>query len=511
MEKPVTPQEKLAPFDAQPKPPSFGPPPHLLWKAAPKSKMAMKLLEAQIEQSTSSKAPPPRPKPSSSIALATPPPKLPPRKALPPPPPRPMAVEAFGAPTSSEVQKVPSKEKLELEPDKAEDDEKDSWTWWKGRWWHWDWQEKKYIEVEQIAHGWAQDPASHDWQNGSWQEQFWNSKESSFSNDSAEEKKACPLNSWTQNWRNKASQDEDKPSCQEGGWNGEDWKDWKNSSDWTWNSWNSKEKWIQDERYKEKDIEREESPTGQWANLLRKWEDEKTEKLKELASSETCCREVDTDEEDGLVRQMSDDESIREEEEQEDDHEELIKRTREVLQRHRAGKRGRSPLPQEPPYPPPKNFRMGRSGKAVSKRAKARYAKLDDKRELSKVEVGELHYSQLSDKETFQCGRSISQLVQDLLDRKVSLSAPFLRLTVFETTDEKKNEPILRCIDNHRLFALKEYAKKSGKDRVMVNVNLFSQDTLKQVQRFMQNSDDTDGRDVRLRRNRNDKRRQPLI
>ena len=27
------------------------------------------------------------------------------------------------------------------------------------------------------------------------------------------------LNSWTQNWRNKALQDEDKPSCQEGGWN----------------------------------------------------------------------------------------------------------------------------------------------------------------------------------------------------------------------------------------------------------------------------------------------------
>ena len=36
----------------------------------------------------------------------------------------------------------------------------------------------------------------------------------SWSNDSAEEKKACPLNSWTQNWRNK-----DKPLCQEGGWN----------------------------------------------------------------------------------------------------------------------------------------------------------------------------------------------------------------------------------------------------------------------------------------------------
>ena len=77
---------------------------------------------------------------------------------------------------------------------------------------------------------------------------------------------------------------------------------------------------------------------GFWANLLPKWEDEKTEKLKELASSETSCREVD-DEDNGQVRkaarpsmsrQTSDDmESIMEEEE--DEHEELIKRTREVL------------------------------------------------------------------------------------------------------------------------------------------------------------------------------------
>ena len=62
---------------------------------------------------------------------------------------------------------------------------------------------------------------------------------------------------------------------------------------------------------------------------------------------------------------------------------------------------------------------------------------------------------------------------------------------------------ILRCIDNRRL--------KSGKDRAMLNVNVFSQNTLTQVQRFIQNSDDTDGRDVRLRKNRNDKRRQPLL
>jgi len=159
--------------------------------------------------------------------------------------------------------------------------------------------------------------------------------------------------------------------------------------------WDSQEKYIE---------------VGQWENLLRKWEDEKTEKLKELALSETCCREVDNDEDDGRLC-----ESIWEEEEA-DDHQELIRRTREVLQRHRgeapvhrSGKRVRSPLPQEPPYPPPEKLRVGRSGKAFAKRAKARYAKLDDKRELSKVEVRELRYSQLSCKVMFQYGRSVDQ------------------------------------------------------------------------------------------------------
>ncbi len=271
-------------------------------------------------------------------------------------------------------------------------------------------------------------------------------------------------------------------------WEDEKWEDEK-----TENSWNSKEKWIQDERVEHKDY-----PIGQWSNWRQKWEDEKTEKL-----TEPCCHEVDDDEYE-LIR------------EEEDHVEELIKTTREVLQRHRgeapvhrSGKRGRSPLPHELSYPPSKKSRMGRGGKAASKRAKkARSAKLDGKRELTEVEVGELRYSQLSCKETFTCGRSIPQLVQGLLNGKVSLSAAFLRLTVFETRDEKTNEPILRCIDNRRLFALKEYAKKSGKDRVMVNVNFFNNNTLTEVQRFIHNSDDTNGRGVRLRRNRQDKHRQ---
>ena len=72
-------------FDALPKAPSVGPPPHLLWKAAPKSEMARKSLEAQISQSTTPKSLSrtpwnqecdQRPNPSKATALATPPPKV---------------------------------------------------------------------------------------------------------------------------------------------------------------------------------------------------------------------------------------------------------------------------------------------------------------------------------------------------------------------------------------------------------------------------------------------------
>ena len=203
-------------------------------------------------------------------------------------------------------------------------------------------------------------------------------------------------------------------------------------------------------------VENKDNVIGQWENLLRKWADEKTEKLKELALSDTCCRQVDNDEDDGLVRQTSDEyESIREA----DDHEELTKRTREVLQRHRgeapiarfcelapyhdgvairSGKRGNRPLPQEPPYPPPKKFRMGPT---------AKHSRSMQRRDMQSWMTRESSWrwrsescatpSQLSCKETFKCGRSVSQLVQDLLDRKVSLFAPFLRLTVLETMDER--------------------------------------------------------------------------
>ena len=165
----------------------------------------------------------------------------------------------------------------------------------------------------------------------------------------------------------------------------------------------------------------------------------------------------------------------------------------------RSGKRGRSPLPQAlQPNRPHKRSRRGR-GLMRGKARCSEISELDGKRKLTKVEVQDLRYSQISCSEFFSCGRGVMQLVEDLLNRKVSLSAPFLRLTVFETTARRTHKTILRCIDNRRLFALKEYAKKSGKDRVMVNVNLYSQTTLTEVQRFIQNSDNTPGVEVRFR------------
>ncbi len=357
----------------------------------------------------------------------------------------------------------------------------------------------------------------------------------------------------------------------------EDWKDWKNSSnssdlssdwrDWTsedgmwnsWTSWNSDEKWIQDKRYQEKEIEIEGSHTGmkqmaswekepsgadsdmeldlvsgkkastqyqigQWCSWVQKWEDEKTE----LTLFETYSQEAMDDEDHEPVQQTLEEfEVIREEDH--DDHEEMIKQSRKVLQRycrqplaHRSSKQGRSPSPPlRSPNPP--IHRSGKQGKRMrsplrpllqklSRRQRAKAKRemkrkscsrfVDDKRELSEVNVEELRYSQMTCSETFSYGQSVMQLVQDLVDQKVSLSDPFLRLNVFETTDEKTNQPILRCINNRRLYALKEFAKKS-RGPVMVNISLFSQDTIQQVFNFLRNSDQTDGKQIRLRKNQN--------
>ena len=148
-------------------------------------------------------------------------------------------------------------------------------------------------------------------------------------------------------------------------------------------------------------VEYKDDAIGQWENLLRKWEDEKTEKLKELALSDSC-RQVDNDEDDGLVRQTSDEyEWIREA----DDHEALNaivvgrqlpdsvnwRLTTMALQSDQANG-GEALCRRSRHIHHPKSSEC--DGKAFSKRAKARYAKLDDKRELLTVEVRELRYSQ---------------------------------------------------------------------------------------------------------------------
>ena len=227
-----------------------------------------------------------------------------------------------------------------------------------------------------------------------------------------------------------------------------------------------------------------------------KWGQHQHAKFSQKRSAES----ADNDEDDGLVRQPSDDyELVRVEE---DDHDKLIKQTREVLQRHRGEASHRARRSS-------RNSR-NRGGKRAKTRCQ-QVDQVDDNCENISLDVRSLRFSQESCKETFQCGRSVSQLIKSLWYGTTKLSAPFLRLTVFETIDEKTRERILRCIDNRRLYALKEYAKLcDDSGALMVNVKLFSQNTLTQVQRFIQNSDDTDGRDVRLRKNKNNnKRRRP--
>eukprot|EP00434_Breviolum_minutum_P043960 symbB.v1.2.039209.t1/scaffold6410.1/size18337/2 len=174
--------------------------------------------------------------------------------------------------------------------------------------------------------------------------------------------------------------------------------------------------------------------------------------------------------------------------------EEPIDDIEKVTKRNRSDKRARSP--QKRPPPPKTKRQQHRRGRKAS----SRFAGLDGKRRALKIPIEQLRYSQLSCKNTFQCGRPISELVNGLLTKKLSVNEPFLRLTVFETTDEDTHEVVLRCIDNRRLFALKEFAaRKSGDKHLMVNVNLFSLDTLNECYRFIQNSDRTPGHDVQLR------------
>ena len=208
-----------------------------------------------------------------------------------------------------------------------------------------------------------------------------------------------------------------------------------------------------------------ENKEHQWRNLMEKWENEKKRKMTtELAWSEGECREP-KDERESESDENEDDEDFHGE-----SHEDLINKTLEVLQRHRG---------------------EGSSGHRT-------HATADGKTELFKVDVDTLRYSQRGCSEHFQCGRPVSQLVDQLLDGRVGLSAPFLVLTVFEARDEDTGEIVLKSADNRRLYALKEYAKKSGR-RIMVTVSLFNVNTLRQAKKIIRNTDRTPGLTVEMR------------
>ena len=162
--------------------------------------------------------------------------------------------------------------------------------------------------------------------------------------------------------------------------------------------------------------------------------------------------------------------------------------------RARAHKRWRNPLPE----PPSKKIRA-----EAEEEPQAEPPSKSEQQRVTRfvpavVHVEKLLYTQCSIRQFFQCGRCIHNLVEQLIDGTVSVSDHFLRLSVFERTNERTNTVELRCKDNRRLWALKEYAKKSKK-RVMAHCDLFDERTVMEVRRYIANSDATDGNDVILR------------
>ncbi len=211
---------------------------------------------------------------------------------------------------------------------------------------------------------------------------------------------------------------------------------------------------------------------------------------------------------DGEPDEYEDIEIDPEAEPQKEDHEELIKETRRVLKLCREQKQQQRPV--EEPVDCRQRRRQTRRSRRRGK-ANARYAEAAEAYGVvfTKVNIMDVRYSQLSCKSTFRCGKPIQHLIEDLCNWKVKLSAPFLTLTVFEDTDSTTGEPILKCADNRRLFALKEYAVSSGKDCLMVNAKVFSQKILNQVHRILNNKDNTDGHHIRLRTGSDDKPQSP--
>ena len=272
---------------------------------------------------------------------------------------------------------------------------------------------------------------------------------------------------------------------------GETWEEWQDDEvlgqpgGETWEQWQDDE--VLSETWEEWQDDKVLSETGG-----ETWEEEQDDQVLGQPGGKTWEEEQD----DQVLGQPGD-------KTWEEEHEETIRKTQELLDRLRRRpppwKRGRSPQRQEPPHPPSKKIKTGRrrSDKASSSCAKSEFGQV----EFIRVDVRELRFSQLSCKETFSCGRTIEELVQKLADGRVDLSARFLQLTVFEDTDPRTNETILRCIDNRRLVALKKYAEKSGQD-VLVNAHMINKELVQQVRRCINNTDDTDGRDLRLRKKR---------
>ena len=282
-------------------------------------------------------------------------------------------------------------------------------------------------------------------------------------------------------------------------WSYGDWKhswdwshgEWKHSWDWSHGEWKHSWDWSHGEKKHSSDLwygEKKHSWDWSYGEKKHSWD------------WSSCSHEQEDDYE--LIKEEDPEETkeiLR--------REELIKTTQKILQQHCSGAfwqhhRGESDLRsgKRPRSHQPKTSRTRRSRKTASRRAKSRDAKLDDKRSF--VNIEKLRYSQAGCSNVFQCGRTIRQLVQDLVSGKVKLSAPFLRLTVFETTDEMTRQRIFRCIDNRRLLALKTYAAYSGKAGMMVRVRLHDKETVDDFQRFAQNTDQTSGWNVKVRRGR---------
>ena len=331
---------------------------------------------------------------------------------------------------------------------------KHSWDWSYGEWKHsWDWSygEKKHSSnLSEKKHSW-------DWSCGEKKHSLdWSYGEKKHSSNLSEKK-----HSW--DW----SYGEKKHSL--------DWSYGEKERSWDWSFGEKKHSWSY----------------GRWTHS---WDWSYGDDWS------TCSHEQDDDYE--LIEEENPEETkeiLR--------REELIKTTKKILQQHCSGAvrqhhRGESVLKslKRPRRHRLKTSRTRWNRKTASKLAKVRDAKLDDK--SSSINIEKLRYSQAGCSNVFQCGRTIRELVLDLLSGKVKLSAPFLRLTVFETTDEMTRQRIFRCIDNRRLLALKTYATYSGKAGMMVRVRLHDKETVDDFQRFQQNTDQTPGLNVKVRRGR---------